>query len=390
MRETALGAYAHQDLPFERLVEELQPERDLAPHAAVPGDVRPAERAAARRCELPGLALRAAARSTTGTAKFDLTLVLRRERRAGSPAASSTTPTCSTRATVERLRGPLRTPAGAAAAADPGAPRLPSCRCSPRPSAQQLARRVERHARPPCPREPLLHELFEAQAARTPGAPWPWSSAAERLTYGELDAPGQPPGPPPARAWASGRRCRSGSASSARRSWSSALLGVLKAGGAYVPLDPGLPARSGWRFMLEDARRRVLVDRSARLPAGCRRHGARVVLLDDDAEDGRRAGGAAGAGARPGAASPTCIYTSGSTGRPKGVAVAAPRRRRAWLRWTPATSGSAAATASLQRLDARPSTSRSARSSAPLLDGGRAGGRCRASAGARPATLRAS
>ena len=72
VRSSALGAYAHQDLPFERLVEELHPERQAEPPSALPGDVRPAEHAAGRAAGGRS-AVRAPSRSK-GTAKFDLTL----------------------------------------------------------------------------------------------------------------------------------------------------------------------------------------------------------------------------------------------------------------------------------------------------------------------------
>ena len=106
VRETGLAAYAHQDVPFERLVEELAPARSPGPPPAVPGHAGPAEHArpTGATCPACGLADRAGAGSAA--AKFDLTFGLGEVRDAERPAGLrgrlSTAPTCSTGATVER------------------------------------------------------------------------------------------------------------------------------------------------------------------------------------------------------------------------------------------------------------------------------------------------
>ncbi len=165
------------------------------------------------------------------------------------------------------------------------------------------------------PRDVCLHQLFEAQAARTPDAV-AVVFEDERLTYHELNR----------RSNQLARRlqaCGVGPdalvAICMERSLELVVgvLGILKAGGAYVPLDPTYPAER-LAYMLEDAQAPVLVTQR-RLVAGLPAHGARLILLDDD-----DLASAAEPMENPvNGVTPDnlayMIYTSGSTGKPKGA-----------------------------------------------------------------------
>ncbi len=168
------------------------------------------------------------------------------------------------------------------------------------------------------PPPPLVHRMFEAQAARTPGAVAVSSAEGGSLTYAELDA----------RANRLARRLRAlgvgpdvlvGLCVGRSPDLVVGLLGVLKAGGAYVPLDPDLPG-ARIAYMVDDARMPVLVTEQARrdrLPGG----DFRVLCLDADREDlGEGAAEAPGVAVAPENLA-YVIYTSGSTGKPKGVQV---------------------------------------------------------------------
>ncbi|HEU4556446.1 MAG TPA: amino acid adenylation domain-containing protein, partial [Longimicrobium sp.] len=169
------------------------------------------------------------------------------------------------------------------------------------------------------PRDLCVHQLFEAQADRTPAAVAVVFEGGE-LTYRELDERAN------RLAWqltgmGVGPDARVGLCLERGPEMMIAVLGILKAGAAYVPLDPVYPAER-LAYMLEDSAARVLLTQASlaeRLPAG----ETPVVRLDDDADAAAIARQSAARLRVPVAPGHLAyvIYTSGSTGRPKGVAM---------------------------------------------------------------------
>ncbi|HEX8276243.1 MAG TPA: amino acid adenylation domain-containing protein [Longimicrobiaceae bacterium] len=332
VREATLGAYEHQDVPFERLVEELQPERSLS-HSPLfqvlfalqnTGD----EAARLGAVEMEGLETGDAA------AKFDLSLVLGEEDGGVSGTASYRAELWEP-ATVRRMLGHFRAVLEALAA-DPD--RRLSAVELPAGDERRLLEAWSRSGDAPAPADRCVHELFAEQAERTPDA-LALVAGAETLTYSQLHARSDAL----ARVLAArgvGPDARVGICVERGPGLVVGLLGILKAGGAYVPLDPQYPAER-LAFMLADAGARVLLTEDAlrgRFPA----FAGEVVALDtphppapsptrgegehDGAEDGAAVAlHAARAPDEPCTLSSDhlayVIYTSGSTGLPKGTEV---------------------------------------------------------------------
>jgi aspartate racemase len=163
-----------------------------------------------------------------------------------------------------------------------------------------------------------IHTLFEAQAARTPGAA-ALTCAGQTVTYAGLDARANRLARHLARLGV-GPETRVGLCQERGVEMVVALLAILKAGGAYVPLDPGYPAER-LRFMLADAAVAVLVTEEKLRAALALPPGVRVVSVDAAAAQ-VVAEGAEPLENRSGARSLAYVmYTSGSTGTPRGVAV---------------------------------------------------------------------
>ena len=313
VREGALGAYAHQEVPFERLVEELKVERDLSRSPLVqvtlalhntPGEE---PELAGVRAEWLGL--------EQDTAKFDLSLDAFEESGGALRLAADYRTDLFERGTVERLVEHLRRVlAGAAAAPER---RIGELELLADDEREQVARWGSA-ARAPYAGDATLHGLFQAQAARTPGAA-AVTFEERSLTYAELDR-GANRLAHRLRALGVGPETRVGVCLERGPEMVVALLAVLKAGGAYVPLDPAYPA-GRLAFLAEDSGLAALVTEE-RLAAAFPRGGEARVLLDRDAAEIARESDLPppDAGVPPEGLA-YVIYTSGSTGRPKGVQV---------------------------------------------------------------------
>lgn len=311
VRERALDAYVHQELPFEKLVEELAPKRDLSRNPLV--------QVTLNMINLPDMELRLEgltvepAPESSASVKFDLTLRVK-EVSGRLHSAFEYSTDLFDRTTIVRLVGHWRVLLEGIVA-DPARTisRLPLLTEAERHQALSgwNADTVD-HSRNLC-----IHTLFEAQAARTPDAV-ATIFMAQHLTYRELDARANRVAHR-LRALGVGPDARVAVAMERSSELVVALLGILKAGGAYVPLDPSHPAER-LAFMLEDTSATVLLTQHRWLP---RLWGAtgQILCLDRDwpaiaEEPESRPQCAAGASNLA-----YVIYTSGSTGQPKGVMV---------------------------------------------------------------------
>jgi len=313
VRETALAAYAHQDLPFERLVQELAPGRDLArtPLFQVVFSWQPPR---AGSMELaPGLGLEIAD-VDSGTSKFDLSLFLG-ESLNGPGIAVEYAADLFDRATVRRLVRSLGHLLEGIAAE--GGERVPVS-ALPLMGAEERAQVVHQwnDTATDYPRSATIHGLFEEQARRSP-ASLAVVCDGEELTYAELNQQAERIA---SRLLALGVKPDEAVGLCAERSIGliAALLGILKAGGAYLPLDPQYPPER-LAGMLADAGGRIVVVEEGLEGCLSETGAARLPLRDSLS---REAGEGRGGGPRIDPDNLAhVLFTSGSTGRPKGVAV---------------------------------------------------------------------
>ncbi|HEY0782897.1 MAG TPA: amino acid adenylation domain-containing protein, partial [Thermoanaerobaculia bacterium] len=326
VRDTTLAAYAHQELPFERLLEELHPERDLSRGALIQAMFNLLNFPGTRE-RLPGLTLSSAGVKNE-RANFDVMLWMIDEpgRLSGWLEYNSDLFDASTaRRMADHFARLVET-----LATDP-AQRISALPLLSAGERQQLLADLSRHPGAHDWQQ-CIHHLFERQAAATPGAP-AVAFAGRHLSYGELNE----------RANRLARRLRGlgvgpevrvGICMHKSLDLPVAVLAALKAGGCYVPMDATYSS-DRLSFLLSDARIGVLLtqeDVVATLPEV----EAPRLCVDADwpsiaTEDGHDLPAAA-TGVLPTNLA-YVIYTSGSTGKPKGAMIEHRSLVNAYLAW---------------------------------------------------------
>jgi amino acid adenylation domain-containing protein len=313
VRDAALSAYEHQDLPLEKVIEAVRPPRDPS-RTAIFQVMFVLQNNQVPDLSHPSLTLEDLELDEgTGTAKFDLTLALG-ESDEGFIGGFEYNTDLFDRATIVRMTNHFQVLLG-------GILDDPDWRLSALPLLNDEERRrildIGYGPRPEPQDVRLIHRLFEQQARRTPDA-IAVESEGRTLSYRQLNE----------RANRLARELRErgigpdglvGVGLTRSPDLAVALLAILKAGGAFVPLDPDYPPER-LAAMLEDSRADVLLTQEAlkdRWPSAQ----SQVIRLDADWEsiDRHDAANLEG-GATPEDAT-YVIYTSGSTGEPRGVVV---------------------------------------------------------------------
>ncbi len=311
VREVALGAYTHQNLPFGELVEALQPQRDLS-YQPLFQVMFVLQNALLETQELPGLTLMPL-EVESGTAKFDLTLFLR-ETEHGLAGRLEYSTDLFDAATMTRMAGHFQTLlAGIITQPKQPLSELPLLTETER---QQLL--IEwNDTTTKYPQEQCIHQLFEAQVKRTPDAV-AVVFEEEQLTYQELNLR--------ANQLAHylqtldiGPEILVGIYMERSLEMVVGLLGVLKAGGAYVPLDPQLPP-DRLAFILAETHSPVLLTQQ-QLAEKLPELGTHVICLDTSWKDFAQASQENCVSKVIAEDLVYVIFTSGSTGQPKGVAI---------------------------------------------------------------------
>ncbi|QSQ17129.1 amino acid adenylation domain-containing protein [Myxococcus landrumensis] len=312
VREVALDAYAHPDIPFEQVVEALQPQRDAryTPLFQVMFNLQSISTTplTIRGCEVHPEEIQ------TGAAKFDMLLALE-ETTTGIVGEFEYDTDLFDADTIERMLGHFQTLLASAV----HSPDTSITALSLLTDAERQQLLVDwNHTSTDFPRQHCIHELFSQQARATPDA-LALHFGDEVLTYAQLEARANQ------LAWhLQGFDVRSDTLVGLYLERSPALivamLACLKAGSAYLPLDTSYPPER-LAFMLQDARAPLLVTTEALRGNVPVPDGVHVIELDSDARDISQHPTHAPATDSSPAHLAYAIYTSGSTGQPKGIVV---------------------------------------------------------------------
>ena len=309
VRETAIGAYSHQDLPFEKLVEEMQPRRNLS-HAPLFQVMFALQNAPGSFLSLPYMTVERV-EVENRTSKFDLILFIINSKEGLRGSINYNTDLFHAE-TIQRMLGHYEVLLKSII--DDPAIDISELNILTESEEHQLLYEWNDTKRE-YPGDKCIHELFEEQAEGTPDAV-AVVCEGEQLTYKEFNA----------RANRLAHHLRDlgveqemlvGICMERSLDLLVGLLGILKAGGAYLPLDPAYP-KERLNFMIEDSRISLLLT-TEKYKADLPEFKVRMVSLDEVIKS-------EGRNENPhNAVSPLnlayVIYTSGSTGQPKGVCI---------------------------------------------------------------------